>query len=371
MIDRSFSLRLSRRSFCKRAIAAGAVWVVHSSFGTSGGATPGPCPGIAGGVIRWIVPTPPGGGYDQYSRLIQPFYESRLGARIVIENISGAGTILGSKRLAEAKPDGLTQGILNACALMMARLGGDAAAPDLVQDFTILGRICRSPHIWAVRGDSPLKSLQDVIEAARTRPIVFGITEFGSSNPMNAIVACNLLGIEFELVPGYQGTNGISLAAMRGEIDIAPLTFEARAESMEAGDLRPILQLTTEPISSHPSLDGVPCLGGEHGAAARRASEQGRDVARATADARALSLLLGAGRLTAAPKGLSPDLAECLEKQLELAVSQPECRATAERANQVIEFTGSAATRADLMIAREGGSRFIPVIKEARRKVQG
>jgi tripartite-type tricarboxylate transporter receptor subunit TctC len=361
---------LSRRDFCKRALAAAGTMVVPAWLMPGRAHGFGPCPGIAGETIRWIVPTSAGGGYDQYSRLIEPFYESRLGAEIVIENLPGAGMIRGSRRIMEAQPDGRTLGILNAGALLMARMSGDRAAPDPVADYTVLGRISLTPQIWATGGDSPLRSLSDVFALARERPVVFGITEFGANNPVNAVVASRILGIESELVPGYQGSSGISLAAIRGEIDVAPLTYEVRVGSVEAGDLNPILQISMHPISAHPSLEKVPCLGGENGAAAVRAAALGRDVAAAKADARALCLLLGAGRLAAAPRNLPPDLAACLEEQLRLALSQPECLAAAERANLQVDFARGEDACADLTIAREAAVRFAPLIEEAKGKVR-
>ena len=85
-------------------------------------AAQGLCPQVAGKKVHWIVPTPAGGGFDIYSRLITPFYEKVLGGKIFIKYVPGAGTIIGSKRLKEAAPNGLTLGILNAPALLVALL---------------------------------------------------------------------------------------------------------------------------------------------------------------------------------------------------------------------------------------------------------
>lgn len=371
MPDRSSVARISRRGFCQRTLAAAATLAVPEWLRPRQALGSGPCPEIAGKSIQWIVPAPPGGGYDQYSRLIEPFYEARLGAKIIIENLPGAGMIRGSRRIMEARPDGRTLGILNAGALVMSRVGGDQAAPDPVTDFTVLGRISRTLQIWATGGDSPLRSLDDLFALARKRPIVFGITEFGSNNPVSAVVVSRILGLDYELVPGYQGSSGIGMAAIRGEIDVAPLTYEARVGSMQAGDLTPILQISMQSLSTEASLQGVPCLGGEHGAAAVRAAELGRDVEQAKTDARALCALLEAGRLAAAPRNLPPNLAACLETQLELALTQPECLAAAQLAHLDVDFAGGDAASSDLAIAREAARRFFPLIEEAKKKVRG
>ena len=58
-----------------------------------------PCDALAGTTIRWIVPFSPGGGYDTSSRILEPFLETRLGAEIVVSNVTGAGGIIGAKHL--------------------------------------------------------------------------------------------------------------------------------------------------------------------------------------------------------------------------------------------------------------------------------
>jgi tripartite-type tricarboxylate transporter receptor subunit TctC len=361
---------ISRRRFCGEALAAGAFFA-GVPWAPTRAATETACPGIAGEVVRWIVPTSPGGGYDRYSRLLQPFYEKRLEAQIVIENISGAGMILGSRRIMEAEPDGKTQGILNAGALLMAQMTGDAAAPHPIEDFTALGRISRTPQIWATAGDGPFGSLEDLYRTAAERPLVIGITEFGATNPVNAVVTSHILGLDYELVPGYQGSSGLALAAVRGEVDLVPLTYAARVGMLEAGELRALLQVSCEPIADHEVLAGVPLLGGEAGAAALRARALGRDVAAAIGDAHAISAQLGAGRLAAAPPGLPGELAGCIEARFAETLGDPACREAAAAARLRLDYAPAQTVRAELAAAIAGSKRFIPLIEDAKRKVRG
>ena len=81
------------------------------------------CPELAGETITWIVPFGAGGGYDIYSRLIEPHLEAALGAQISVVNVEGAGGVVGTKRISEAAGDGRTLGLVNA-----ARTGRVAAA---------------------------------------------------------------------------------------------------------------------------------------------------------------------------------------------------------------------------------------------------
>ena len=119
--------------------------------------------------IRWIVPHPPGGGYDTYSRLLQPFLEGALGARGVrIENLDGAGGLRGAAATCEASPDGATLGIVNVPGLLLASMV-DASVPNPFQGFTLLGTIARSSYLWATSAASGIRSFEDLESLGRKR----------------------------------------------------------------------------------------------------------------------------------------------------------------------------------------------------------
>jgi len=78
-------------------------------------------PFYEGKVIKIIVCTRPGGAYDFYGRIMAKFMKKYLpGSTIIVKNIVGAGQIIGANTIYQAKPDGLTFGVLNR-AVGMAR----------------------------------------------------------------------------------------------------------------------------------------------------------------------------------------------------------------------------------------------------------
>jgi tripartite-type tricarboxylate transporter receptor subunit TctC len=361
--------RVSRRGFLHGLGAAvGAVFIDPWGRGMADNRA---CQQVAGRKIRWLVPFSPGGGFDIYSRLIAPFYERRIGARIVVENMPGAGGILASKRLKEADPDGLTLGILDAPGLLVAALNGEVEAPNPFQDFTILGRVVRSQHIWAAGSNSPFQSIDDVLSRAKKRSILFGISQAGSTAFVDIAVASHLLGIDAEFITGYRGSRSASLAAMRGEVDLVAYSFESIFGRIEAGDLRPLVQISVERIAPHPSLEGVPLLGGAKGLATLRASELGRDVEKARANARTLAGLIGAGRLVAAPIGLADDLFRCMEHGLYEVLTDQAFKDKAAAARRSLEPARAASARDDIQTAAHSTKEFISIIQEAIKKVRG
>ena len=233
------------------------------------------CPGLAGETLRWIVTTRPGGGYDAYSRLLQPFLERALSARIVIENRPEAGGIVGALAIRDAAPDGRTLGIINASGLLAARAGDVGTAPDPASDFTILASIV-SNHVVLFSGrDSGIADVAGLLRVAQTRPIVAGVRDAGSSSFYALPIAAALLGFDYELVTGYVGSAARTLAVMRGEVDIVVATFDSVRGPVRDGELVPLLQLTGAPAdavgSASPDTLDAPRMAGPDGLARQRA----------------------------------------------------------------------------------------------------
>jgi len=363
-------LRLSRRQFLIVSGISGGTVMLGALIGTPGLAAPGPCPHIEGKRIRWIVPYSPGGGFDVYSRLIAPFFEKRIGAQISVENVAGGGGIIGAYEIAKADLNGLTLGILNGPGLLIASLTGETKAPNPARDFTILGRVVRSRLVWVTGKNSPFKTMEDVLKESKKRPIIFGITEIGSTNSVNIAVASHILNIRPEYVAGYPGSRESSLAVLRGDVDIMSLTFESGLDRIESGDLRPLLQTSVERISPHPSLEGVALLGGKQGLAARQAAQIGHDVDEAIADAAALIGLVDAGRLIVAPLGFEENLLRCLEKRLYDVLTDPAFVKAATAAKRSLDVARGAQAHADVIAAVGKAKKLAPIVRDAIEEVR-
>jgi len=360
----------TRRSFLKRMTAAcGMFWL---GPGDAAALDDSGCrDDFAGRTIRWIVPQAPGGGYDAYSRLIAPFYADKLSAEAVVENIVGAGGSVGANVLKHARPDGTTVGLMNASGIVVASMLGDANTPSPVTDFAILGRVARTPQIWASGKGSGLLNMYDVLTVARRRPLLFGIQDVGSTNFAGISVGSFLMGLDYEVVAGYPGTAAAVMAALRGEVDLIGFTFESVLNWIDAGDLKPVLQLSDAPISPQPSLEGVSLLGGPNGLAERRARELGQDTDQARDDAGALASVLNLGRVVVAPAGLEPGVFECLEATLYETLTDPDLEKAAAQANWTLDVARAEVTMNNLRQGAENATRFIPLLRRAIRRVQG
>jgi len=306
------------------------------------------CPGLAGETVRWIVPFTPGGGFDVYSRLLEPVYERAIGAEIVIENRTGAGGQVGARLVHGANPDGRTLGLMNGSALLVQGMLREDSDLHPTRAFTAIGRIAVAVPVVFSAYDSPYESLEELQAGLGGRRMIFGIVGVGSTSWISYVVATELLGLNSTFVVGYPGTRESSLGLIRGEFDLAGYTFESMLDRTGPGGLRPLIQLADDGVGESPASRGTPVLGGEDGLAARHALELGRDPAAVVAQAAALDRIFLPGRLVVGPPGMDPALTECLRSGLAEAARDPAFLADASRAGRSVAFLDAAAVASEL-----------------------
>jgi tripartite-type tricarboxylate transporter receptor subunit TctC len=326
---------------------------------------------LVGKQVQWIVPNAPGGSYDAYSRLLAPFLEQELGARIVVRNLPGASGISAAAELSRATPDGTVLGILSGPGLLVASLAGVSVAPEPLRDFTILLRIARSRHVWVTGANSGLHSMQDVFKLSRTRPLVFAVNTVGGVGFVSIVLTAQLLTTPSELVTGFQGSQAVTLAAIRGDVDLVSLSWETVASRVGSGDLRPLLQISGSPVSSDSLLHSTPLLGGVNGIAADRARQLGTSTELARQEATALEKLLGGGKIIVGPAGMPRDLQNCLAETLVKTLSRSDLRTTARALGRTLDVADAHQARRDLEAAAQIASRYLALIRREIAKIRG
>ncbi len=354
----------SRRTVLSIGVGAAAAMATRNT------ARAASCPGLAGRTIRWIVPYGAGGGYDTLSRLLAPALEKALEATVAIDNVSGAGGLLGARTLRDSPADGRTLGLINGSGLLGAMLAGndDVPAPD--KDFTVLGRLRQDRHAWFTGPNSPIRCIEDVAPGKRDRPVLVAVLGAGSALFLSGAVASHILGIDAVFVAGHKGSKAARMALLRGEIDVMSLSFGSARRHVEAGRMRPLLQISDRPIADHPSLSGVPLVGGPDGIAARWAERVGRDPEEAMALSTALAALLAAGRIVAAPAGLSPATADCLGEAVQLAMASPEFTEAVARAGQTLDPADATVATEGIVEATAAARTLAPILERALARIR-
>ncbi len=170
---------------------------------------------FAGKNVTYIVTTNAGGGYDAYARLIGKFMAKYLGAaNVIIQNIPGAGHIVGTNTLWKSKPDGLTIGTFNAGLIYNQILQRDTMQFDLTK-FTWIGKAAGEPRSIVVSKTCPVQSMEDLINSKET--IKFSSAGIGSASYTDTKLLAEALKLPLEVLPGFDGTEG-EMSMMRGEV---------------------------------------------------------------------------------------------------------------------------------------------------------
>ena len=369
--------RLTRRHLLERGAAlcgglllgapsARALSAIGPARQRGSGAAPG-C--LQGARIRWIVGWTPGGGFDLYSRLAEPFLERVLGAQIAIDNVPGAGGRIGALALSRARPDGRTLGILNGSSLLWERTPQPGAAPDLARDFTVLARVAGRQQVILASAAVNAGTLEDLVALARRRSIVAGITSADSSNFATLAALAALLGIPIEYVAGYPGSREVILGLLRGDCDITSVDIETFMQMPDLSRARPLLQITPE-RSPDPRIASVPHLAGAAGLISTRPDLFAGDPARAHPIAHAIAEYLAFGRLIAGPGGMTPPIRECLNQATAMALTDPGFIDAARRAGRSVDFMAGADVTRELPAVMAAVRPIASVTAVAARRIR-
>ena len=170
--------------------------------------------------ITWIVPFAPGGVTDNAARFTAKSLGERLGQPIIVENKPGAGGIVGSEYVANAKPDGYT--VLYASSGPMSTIPATrkTMSYDPVKSFTPLYGMAASPLVMVIAADKPYKTFAEFIDYAKKNPGKLNFASIGTGAAQHLTGELFAMGTETDLVHIPYKATPIALAdIMSGTID--------------------------------------------------------------------------------------------------------------------------------------------------------
>jgi tripartite-type tricarboxylate transporter receptor subunit TctC len=168
------------------------------------------------------VPWPAGGSTDIGARIVAAIAEKKMGQPIVVTNRVGAGSQIGLTETARAKPDGYFLGFASLPALNTIVLDPERKALfDLNSLVFIINQVIDPGIIWA-KGDSPYKTLKDLIEDARKRPgeIRAATTGILGDDHLAILMLEQAAKIKFRIVH-FDGGAHVFTAVLGGQVDVA------------------------------------------------------------------------------------------------------------------------------------------------------
>jgi tripartite-type tricarboxylate transporter receptor subunit TctC len=169
--------------------------------------------------ITLIVPFAPGGPADLLGRLVGQKISEDLGQQVVIDNRSGANTIVGAQFVARAQPDGYTALLAIDGTLVMNPFIYAKLAYDPFKDFDPVSLIAAVPSAVTANIKTPVETLKDIIDAEKAKP---GTFQIGVSTPTSQVaigLLNSLAGINLTMVPYRGGTTQIT-SLLAGDIPL-------------------------------------------------------------------------------------------------------------------------------------------------------
>jgi tripartite-type tricarboxylate transporter receptor subunit TctC len=209
--------------------------------------------------ITLIVPYAAGGSVDAVARILTPKLGERLGQSVVIENVAGAGGIVGTQRAARAAPDGYTFLFSVESTMAIAKLVQPSTVQyDSQKDFVPISLIGTSPLVLAGKKELPANTTDELLKLVRANPGKFSYATSGTGTSLH--VAGEMINMEGKVsivhVPYRVGAQMVT-DLIGNQIDLAMLPLVMALPNYRNGNIK--VFGTTEPTRS-PVAPDLPSL---------------------------------------------------------------------------------------------------------------
>jgi tripartite-type tricarboxylate transporter receptor subunit TctC len=208
--------------------------------------------------IRLVVPIGVGGGTDIVGRAVAAAMQPHLGQTVVVENRIGASGTVGTEFVKTAEPDGYT--------LLVGTTGTHGVNqflyPNLpyspLRDFVAISNFARFPNTVIVPAGSPLRTLADLVSAAKARPgqLNYGVVVNGSGGHLGFELLKSVAGMD---IPGvlYNGTGPASADLIAQRLDVMCDVVIAQFGNIQGGRVRALAVTSLQRLQIMPDVPTV------------------------------------------------------------------------------------------------------------------
>lgn len=186
--------------------------------------------------VRFVVAFAPGGFTDVIGRMLAEQLGPIWGQTVVVENRGGAGGNVAARQIARVAPDGHTALVTTgafAINLSLSRNPGYRA-----EEFDIASVVAGTPNLFVVRADSPARTLRDLVEIGRRRPLNYGTAGVGVAAHLSAeLLFKRAGGVDAQHVP-FTGAGPAMLALLAGNIDMVATSLPSAVPQIKEGQAR-------------------------------------------------------------------------------------------------------------------------------------
>lgn len=208
--------------------------------------------------LRIVVPQPPGGGFDLVGRVLADKLAPVLGQAIVVENKTGAGTVVGTDYVAKITPDGSTAVVGSISNMVMNPWLYKNLPYDPINDFVPVGLVTSYSYTLIGRQGLPFKTLPELIQYAKANPgkITYASGGNGTGQHVLAAALWSKTGVDIVHVP-YKGAQAAYTDLIGGRVD---LFFDLAPTAKPHIDSGRVVAIATSGAKRNPNLPKVPTV---------------------------------------------------------------------------------------------------------------
>lgn len=211
--------------------------------------------------ITIVVPYPAGGVMDLTARALADSLTVHVSQPVIVVNRTGAGATIGGNAVATAAPDGYTLGFFPVAAAVPEVFRFAYTAPYSSRDLLPISAVAATAMSFAVKADSPIRSMKDVVDRARSGGgLLIGTPGKQTLPSMIMVKMAAKEGVKLEDAP-FGGDAKTLPALLGGHVEVGAIDFAALKPSVEAGKIRVLAVCTEKRIDLAPDVPTVLELG--------------------------------------------------------------------------------------------------------------
>jgi tripartite-type tricarboxylate transporter receptor subunit TctC len=290
--------------------------------------------------ITLIVPYAAGGGSDYLGRVLAEGLRARLHETVVVQNVGGAGSVVGSTQVAKAKPDGYTL-LINHLGLSTVPTLYKKLNFDPLASFETIGLFAEAPMVVMARKEFAPHDFKELVAYAKANreKVTMASAGMGSGTHLCAMLFQKEIGVPLTVVQ-YKGAAPAVLDVRSGQVDLICDLPTTTSSQIRNGDLRAYVLAAPRRLATLPDVP-----------TAREVGLPGLDI----------SLWFG----LYAPKGTPQPVIEALNKALRATIQDPAVAAQLEKIETNLEPLDQATPEAHRAKLASQIEFWRPIIEKA------
>lgn len=207
-------------------------------------------------TVTIICPYPAGGPTDQTARVIANFLSKKFGQSVIVENVTGGGTNIGTNRVAKATPDGYTLLLHNLQISANPTLYKNLPF-DTAKDLKPIMMVNNNPLVLVGRKDLPPNTLPELLTYMKTNRLKAALPGYGATGHLATTLVGQEAKVQIDMIP-YRGAAPAMTDILGGHVDLFFATPQSIVPQAKAGQIKAYGVTSSKPLAKLPDIGSFP-----------------------------------------------------------------------------------------------------------------